>query len=1234
MAKAQGGIGALVASAAFVAFAVSSPGAPRKHASDDKERASVVRESLPAASARAPPAPSKECATLLRSLQKIERSHDSDQHCEGAFAAFLERNALCAHPPDDAPVQALVATIADPLDSRLPAMFDQTLAAFVLAGEKRGAFSDYWLPWIADRQPPADKDKEASAGRIGRCHERWPGVVVFARDDRVDRQRKTVLLLAGELPTAGVRKPALRRAVRMARKLTAPGPVAVVGPQFSGSAASLRAALKSEIETDAERLHVRVISGSATRLLNQSLLTATFPKGSITFEATVVPDSVKESRFFEYLVDKSFAIHRPPSTNGMCLLSNVAVLKEADSAYAQSFSVSDDSSAGSVPDGRATAGQLSTSPSCRNYTPKYFIDFPIHIADVRSAWEGEASLREKESADSVVAAPITSVPIDMRERKDTMDDLPAFSKLTASSDQRALESALDVLQENRVDVVGIVATDTRDKLFLAEAVHRSAPDAQLFLFESDELLTHPDHGEALRGALVVGTYPLVNANQSWAARAGQDEAQERMQFGINAGEGNYNAALAALGVSHLYEYHWPLVPGFDDQLHDQGKPPIWVTAIGGGAFWPVAALSYKPTQAKGASTPYVLEDKSPHEPSTLRRTVFEPSRSDSAAFVLLCGVIVAIGVVFLRMMRSGSARHLPAALRPLLLVARPVRSIAVWTPRALARRHWLSVATTLAAFLLFLLLAIWLGALSAVPVAAKLARNAAGTGLPLSLIFSWQAARLFAAIVACTTCTLVVGAVVGKEWLAAADPDVQRLPLRTGLWYGLGTLVGPVTALATMTVILPATESRPPPPGSARQPGTVAARLRWGLFVIILTSAWGIVLLRLASRVYIAPSADLAQVFRYWRSVHLSSELSPVVPTLALFAVLLLVFANVLRILDLDQGLACSPTLRVDPDDCARRASERLSEPLHLGSGFAAFTVASDDLGTRLQTVMTAVLFLLPAVWVLANVRGRLDHGWGTWVLPEAVAFAVLFCLTGVWHLWRLWSTLGAWLEQLAREPIREAFKRVSPVAQRFVGRGSAMVPPDEKAVARLDEMLDVAVAKAGASEGGNNWEKVVITLEAQWKANEAQLKANAPAAEGTLRALLEDAAALRFSFQIAYAVARLRGIWFCVTCSALLFVFSMSSYPVHPHKALLVLGWAVTAAVVAATVTLFVRMNRNEVLSLLADTDPNHVTWDSDLVLKIVWFAAVPIFGLVTAQFPEVAHVVSRLLDPVLRGH
>src|SRR5712664_629751 len=634
----------------------------------------------------APVHPLGACARLLHALLDVEdRGRKRDPDCQEQFTRFLEANDLCR-----GPARATIAMLADPLESRLPQSFDQSLAALILAMERDSStWVDYWMPWTIDRSseqqarsglnldysPGPEVAAQVRAHR-SECHAEWPGIVVF-RGAEAKRgsgaKARSVLLLVGEVPTAGVRKAVLRRAVRMAawlrgpaidgdellsklyqggRKILAslgraapaselrresPGPdepgrpgrtcdrhLHVVGPQFSGSFESMWEALQAE-RSLVPAFHI--VSGSATSAAAARDLL--LPAGERSrFDATVIPDDAARAAFYRFLDATGLA-----TPTGDCLLDRVALLQEADTVYGQqAFAVT------KIGDCRGADIDYA------RVQPKYRIAFPIHVSEVRSALNRNDVGGRDPAATTYLNLPRTAVHLDLQERaQEPRDDLPTFSTDTAVYDERALTAALAMLRENRIRVVGILATDPKDKLFLAESVHRSAPDVQLFLFESDNLYTHPEYADILRGGLRVSTYPLVTANQFWSQRLRDDESQRRLQFGLNTSEGIFNAALHAIAAdSEAVEYRWPLLAAIEAGSYEQRKPPLWITAIGGNASWPVAALDY---DDRG----YVLagsEKRAEADKAKLQLPLVEIQPGLSIFFCLACAASVLFSAVF------------------------------------------------------------------------------------------------------------------------------------------------------------------------------------------------------------------------------------------------------------------------------------------------------------------------------------------------------------------------------------------------------------------------------------------------------------------------------------------------------------------------------------------------------------------------------------------------------------
>ena len=146
-------------------------------------------------------------------------------------------------------------------------------------------------------------------------------------------------------------------------------------------------------------------------------------------------------------------------------------------------------------------------------------------------------------------------------------------------------------------MVGLLATDVRDKLFLGEELRRRMPDVQFFTYESNVLYLRSDKNLALRGMLVFSTYPLILDNQWFTGDARQNQ---RFAFSSDGMQGTYNATLIQLGFTKaVLDYRTtrkypedrdstardtlPRDPLFRTKL----RPPVWLTTVGNKTFLPL-----------------------------------------------------------------------------------------------------------------------------------------------------------------------------------------------------------------------------------------------------------------------------------------------------------------------------------------------------------------------------------------------------------------------------------------------------------------------------------------------------------------------------------------------------------------------------------------------------------------------------------------------------------------------
>lgn len=403
--------------------------------------------------------------------------------------------------------RAAVATLPDPVESRLARSFDIEVATLVRSFQFGGyVLQGHAMPWPA---AGAKADEPPS-----RPYRGTPGVLVFRHDAWRDeanagpRTRYFVLYLVGESPTFGVQRLAFCRAARQAIALnaggerparddgatdcmaprTGPGPaatpaqVSVLGPTFSGSLASIAAIARQA------GLHLDLMSPSATVASNRHIAEHD-PDGrySIAYRTFAQWDQVQQmAHLFAYLE----AVH------GICP-GDVVVLTE-ESAFGQGSQETEKQLAGE----RAAAEAMGApAPACRDRPQPTYLQFPQNISAIRA----EHANLDREAAKNPQLAPRRFLELDMRDAGTSLDLPPVYQpQLSTRSDELSLQQLMDTLSVYvRPRAVMVVATDVRDRLFMLAVVRRTMPGAIPVALEGDHLLTHPEYRRANRGTLMV-----------------------------------------------------------------------------------------------------------------------------------------------------------------------------------------------------------------------------------------------------------------------------------------------------------------------------------------------------------------------------------------------------------------------------------------------------------------------------------------------------------------------------------------------------------------------------------------------------------------------------------------------------------------------------------------------------------------------------------------------------------
>lgn len=461
-------------------------------------------------------------------------------------------------------VRTLIALLPDPDQSSLDWTYDSSLSAIRRALEAAGYTSD--RSWFPDFDALVARAGDGD-GPLVPQPEAEPAVLVFRGDHGGSTRDLALVYVVGEVPTTGVHKEALRAALTEAAVLEGGDTLRVLGPTFSGSVPSLRAVLEDPLRALPEgldRFHLRVISGSATSHRNLDLLTRELrsPFDTVSYSATVHTDEA-------FRVALETRVLEPLGLMG----SEVALLTESNTGYGAALRPGEGS-------GETTsAASMNEDAGPHSLSHAVAIPFPLNIAALRAEYD-------RHPADTVeggfrLPGRASRIPLTLQLRSRPLEVPPARSGLTAPSVDIALAEILRTLRAHRIKAVGILASDVRDKLFLAELIRRYLPDALLFTYEGNILFLRPELARRLRGMVVVSTYPLILENAVWTGTPTQ-----YLAFPGEGALGVFNAALVLLDKPDLVYQYRP--PGAAGVPADTIRPPVWITSVASGNFQPLA----------------------------------------------------------------------------------------------------------------------------------------------------------------------------------------------------------------------------------------------------------------------------------------------------------------------------------------------------------------------------------------------------------------------------------------------------------------------------------------------------------------------------------------------------------------------------------------------------------------------------------------------------------------------
>ena len=1125
-------------------------------------------------------------------------------------------------------VDLLIVTVPDPIDSRGDWGFDAALQSIRRAHERSGFVLDrFWLPWLDDR-------RLLRAGIASDIRRRSPGVLLFRSSS--DAESLRLVFLVGELPTAGVHPEALRTALDTWLALTEGGRsrammderIRLVAPYHSGAAASVIRVLHAwSARHGLTACDFDVVSGSAT----SASLVQLFRESGIRFRRTIHSDADKQRLLDSALARMGYSRRE------------VALLVESSTGYGQGLIAQDDSSvqrSRNVPVRSGIAPLDRTSERCKVGKPQQValkevprtvarqiamgagnqkpadsvrhtdrldslgslrVPIPLGIASLRMAYERG---RRGDQALPVPGRTTSAFDLSLEDPEWAVDHPPPFaSRLTPAILDELFDNLARLMEARGVRAVGIQATDIRDKLFLAQEVKRRMPGVQLFTFEGSVLYTWPAYQDALRGMLVVTSYPLVLELQESMHRYGDYEA---LPFSSSSAEGLYNAVVEHLGARKALEDY-----SFPNRLST--SPPVWLTAIGRHVVIPLWVDS---ADRKGSG---VVQARIGRTPWRVRPSF--PWKHELLWPWLLAFVLAAV----LWVVRSASrVKNLREKLPGISVVGD--RAMLIHSASLVLHWHMYAAFHACALGALAALASVWLWC-------------AAGDHPFAAMVLPPTVVALTYAGYHCLVMAHTWVKYFKQGWNFAFQGDWENwrqrlwwhgellsravvflsLPALTVLFIWIGVVVAGMSDLESHLFRIRAVAL-----GSGL---SLLMPLGFGAAGLVFWSAWHRRRINLLAGTHAYEAWALNRVSylpmvgseHYEDRAGVAARVAEIRMRLfataygpvgwVLFAALLFVGGVLL--------FAVHGSV-----EGAAVISARLPVMVVLCACIAASFGSLAWGGIRLFQVWQAFRRTLVDVCT-TPLLGAFER------LPDRVAALARITLLGpadkrvlpvmASNQWQrvvaLWPTaqgeLGARESQTVLVKLgNETFKaaRIAPTLERTLPLGGGCAT----AYKAVDEILELA-----------------------WRPDASALPAVMPAPTGSqqwVRAL-EDFVALHFVEYAEWVIEHLRNMATFLVIGLALALLLVSSYTAFDGRWLQYACFAILFSTVFMLLYVLVQLNRDEVLSRITGTDPGKVTWDARFIFNVMALVALPALALLSSIFPAVREFLSSWVSPVMHS-
>jgi hypothetical protein len=344
------------------------------------------------------------------------------------------------------------------------------------------------------------------------------------------------------------------------------GGLAIIGPLYSGSAASLHAGIEAALPSLGYP-HVSITGITGTEIGAREL----DPGGSCDYRSFGEDIAFEQDRFLQSLAATGYD------------LSRVAVLSEAGTVFGSNSKkiapVSEKSEKQAAP--------FRADIDLDKKGPILYLRFPRELSLLRNA--------QATSKPDPTAPPTPYLNLSLKDYA-ADDTVPRFStNQSPLSVEAQLMAIAHQLQRARSQFVVISASNVLDDIFLVDFLHRACPDARIVILSGGDLLFERDVDDASYiGSISISPYLLSSLDfgnrVQWLHADYQAEAiYNAASFTFWNSASNQPPSLAGYRNYPVDDPHRKSAdpPGVQFQ-----QIPLWATVIGADGYYPLAILDW------------------------------------------------------------------------------------------------------------------------------------------------------------------------------------------------------------------------------------------------------------------------------------------------------------------------------------------------------------------------------------------------------------------------------------------------------------------------------------------------------------------------------------------------------------------------------------------------------------------------------------------------------------------